>query len=690
MPMKRLLSHPLFSVGLLIRLALMFTVVPLASSNWYAPFLDSSITYFSLDPWAAWLHRGGTPVAFPYGYVMWLVFLPASVLCKLAGAPLMVGYGCTLLAADVALMAVLRKMFTLDDRLLLLTYWLSPIVLLASYVFGLNDVVPVLLLTLSLWFTRQLRMLPAGIFCVAAISAKLSMILALPFFLIYLSWHPALRQLLPAYLKGAAIAALAFGLPFIVSASGVHMLVSNPEIGKIFQFALLLGGATTVYVVPLVYLVMLYAVLRVRRLNFELFYAMLGMAFLLVVLMTPASPGWFIWALPLLVFYQAMSGKIALMLTGAFSALYALATVLETPEIGFVFGATNVTLRHLPGLFGKHAISLLHTGMTAVGVVLALRIWRETVSANDYFRLSRKPFVVGIAGDSGAGKDTLAEALRGLFGAHSVTHLSGDDYHLWDRNKPMWQVITHLNPKANDLEAFANDVLALADGKSIRPRHYDHQTGRMSHPAPLRSNDFIIASSLHALYLPALRQCYNLSIYLDIDEGLRRYYKMQRDVGQRGHTSAQVSASMHKREPDAVRYVRPQSGHADLVLALQPIHPRLLDGEVTSEPLRVKLWVRARNGLNEISLTRVLVGICGLHVDVHLGGDGNEVSLTIEGETSAKDIALAASMLFPRILEFLDVNPEWKDGVLGLMQLVTLAHVNQALNRRLIDAARRA
>ena len=34
-----------------------------------------------------------------------------------------------------------------------------------------------------------------------------------------------------------------------------------------------------------------------------------------------------------------------------------------------------------------------------------------------------------------------------------VVNLSGDDYHLWDRQKPIWQVMTHLNP-TNDLRDF--------------------------------------------------------------------------------------------------------------------------------------------------------------------------------------------------------------------------------------------
>ena len=194
--MKKLYLNPLFLLGLIIRLLLVTLVLPSPVSNWYVPFLDVSTQGAVLDPWGAWLLSGGTPAAFPYGYVMWLTFLPLTLLCKLAGAPLVLGYGGTLVLADIGLLAVLRRMVESTDRLLLATYWLSPIVIVASYVFGFNDLVPVLLLALALLFARAARLSWAGVMLMGAISAKLSMVLALPFFVIYLLHNRALREYL--------------------------------------------------------------------------------------------------------------------------------------------------------------------------------------------------------------------------------------------------------------------------------------------------------------------------------------------------------------------------------------------------------------------------------------------------------------------------------------------------------------
>jgi uridine kinase len=682
--MRKMKTDPLFLLGFSIRIALILLALPVPVADWYVPFLEASLTKSTLDPWAVWISQGGDLAAFPYGYAMWVAFLPFTLICKFFVLPLHLGYALTLLVADLGLLAVFRKLLPNRERLLLVAYWLSPIILIATYLLGLNDLIPVLLLMLSLYFTQQLKLFLAGVFCILAISAKLSMLLALPFFAIYFLRSRALHCLLIEFLKGVAVALLVFGLPFFFSSAALQMLLSNPEMGKVYQFALKIGQGVSVYVVPLVYLIMIYGAWRVRRINFELFQSMLGMAFLLVVLLTPASPGWFIWAVPLLVNYQAISGRISIVLSATFSALYVLSTLLALPYVPFGLDHADSAILALTGRLEPHVASLLHTAMVAIGIVLALRIWREAVNRNNYFRLSRSPFIIGIAGDSGSGKDTLADALQGLFGIHSVAKLSGDDYHLWDRQKPIWQAMTHLNPMANDLEGFANDLVSLIDGKSIMQRHYDHKTGIRSEQMQVKSNDFIIVSGLHALYLPILRTCFNLSIYLDIDEGLRRHLKKVRDVGQRGHSLEKVLSSFAKREPDSEKFIRPQAAYADLVLSLHPIHPNLPDEVDGKCPLRFKLRTRSRNGLNELSLTRVLVGVCGLHVDMDTSSDASEVELTIEGETSAEDVAMAAQMLCPRAMEFLDIKPKWADGVLGLMQLITLSHINQALTKRFL------
>ena len=114
------------------------------------------------------------------------------------------------------------------------------------------------------------------------------------------------------------------------------MVVYNPEMDKVYRLLFNLGEGLSIYLVPLIYMLLLYAVWSVHRLNFELFNSILGLSLLSVVLMIPASPGWFIWAIPLLIFYQLSSDKKnSIYLVGALSLLFVVKS-LAIPMFDYV------------------------------------------------------------------------------------------------------------------------------------------------------------------------------------------------------------------------------------------------------------------------------------------------------------------------------------------------------------------
>jgi len=141
---------------------------------------------------------------------------------------------------------------------------------------------------------------------------------------------------------------------------------------------------------------------------------------------------------------------------------------------------------------------------------------------------------------------------------------------------------------------------------------------------------------------------------------------------------------MEKRKPDSEKFIKPQVAFADLIFSLRPINSSSLNNAIESNPPHLKLVVKSRHGFNELSLKRVLIGVCGLHVDMSTNNDISEVEISIEGDTSAQDVQIAAKLICPQVFEFLDLQPQWQNGVLGLMQLITLSHINQALTRRFL------
>ena len=677
------LKHYLFIFGAIIKLFFIFLITSLPVLDWYAPFLENSIDNFSIDPWFTWINSDYSSLAFPYGYVMWFSFLPLTLLGKLFGISSVLTYSLTLFLIDVFLTGLLVKLFPHKENEVLYLYWLSPIVLMSTYIFGLNDLVPIFFLVLSLFLLRNLYFTLSGVALIASISAKISILIALPIFLIYFMHNPRIKIFFNDFFKGICIGIIIFIAPFLLSESGINMILNNPEVQKIYRFSFDFGNDTKIYFVHLLYLVMLYNAWRVKRLNYDLFYALLGITFFIVILFVPSSPGWFIWIAPFLLAQVNSDRKNTLIIVWSFSALFVINNILNIPFPIVINSSSNVIISS-PWEVNNNFNSIIYTLMIGLGIVLANRMWRETVTKNDYFRLSQKPFGIGIAGDSGSGKDTTAEMLTGLFGSHSVSHLSGDSYHLWDRKKPMWKVMTHLNPMANDLDRFSQDLISLSDGKSIRIRDYNHSSGKMTKEKLLKSNDFIIASGLHTLYLPVLRDCYNLAIYLDMDEELRQFYKLQRDTKDRGHSSKDVDKSIENRKIDSERYIQNQSKFSDLIFSLKPVNR--LEKELKPEDVKLRLEIIFKNGLYDYNLVRTLISVCGLEVDMETVNEGKdqEIKLLIDGDTDKDDIGIAISTLCPETIEFLDLNPKWHSGMNGVIQLIVMTHINQALKKRFL------
>ena len=682
--MKSVLYSPFFIVGIFVRFILIICFLPFAVTEWLQPFLATTISPITFDPWSTWISSGGSPVAFPYGYVMWLIFIPGTLISKLFNFSIHYSYSFTLLVSDVLLLLTLHRFVPAKSRLLLLTYWLSPICLISTYILGYNDVVPVLFLFLSILFIYRVQLKFSALFLACAISAKLSMLIALPFYVIYFINNKSLRQKSLPFLITFLVSVSVLYLPIIESPQWLLMIFSNPKVSDVYELSFDLGSSHTILIAPLLYSIVLYFCWRVRRLNFLLFQSAIGISFFTIALIIPSSPGWLFWVLPFLVLYQIHSGRIAIFLVASFSLLFTLNSLSTIPIVfSYLFdfdGSYPVLLQqYLPGKF----LSLLYTASLSIGTILILRMWRESITRNDFFRFSRKPFVLGVAGDINSGKNTYTKAITSLFGLHSVVSVNSDDYYLWDKHKPIWQVMTRLNPISNQLAAYCNDLISLIDGKSVPSRV--NLSPHTKKPPVLKTNDFIIASGLHAFYLPIARDCCDLKVFLDTHASLKDYFSSSKtSKDQSSKRNRDYFDLQNIDSTDFAKFIQPQSCHADLVLSLVPIHPRFSEDVSSSGFTRLKLSISSRNGLNELLLQRILIGVCGLHVDVVVGDNASDIHLSVEGDVSAEDIAAASSILCPSITEFLDISPKWEGGMLGLMQLVTLSHINNTLTRRII------
>ena len=69
--------------------------------------------------------------------------------------------------------------------------------------------------------------------------------------------------------------------------------------------------------------------------------------------------------------------------------------------------------------------------------------------------------IIGIAGDSGAGKSTILESIQKLLIFDNYIKLETDRYHKWERGDENWKIYTHLDPCSNYLEKMNTDMYNL-------------------------------------------------------------------------------------------------------------------------------------------------------------------------------------------------------------------------------------
>lgn len=181
----------------------------------------------------------------------------------------------------------------------------------------------------------------------------------------------------------------------------------------------------------------------------------------------------------------------------------------------------------------------------------------------DYMVILSMCNVFAIAGDSGSGKTTLGNILKKYF-SNSLM-LECDRYHKWERGHENWKKLTHLNPDANFLTKMSDDIFDLKIGKDIYQVDYDHKNGRFTEKEHIESSDNIIVCGLHSLYVEN-DSIYNLKIFIDTDESLKRKWKIERDVIERGYDMEKVLNQIENRKIDYQKYILPQKEKSDIVI----------------------------------------------------------------------------------------------------------------------------
>ena len=681
--------------GLLLRLVLLALLVPAVQRAWFAPFVEHFIDQPSWTPWSTWLADGGADQAFPYGPLMlvWFSVFGALTSWLPVAWAVQLGMAIGIVVAEVAMVALLLRPGGARPGRAALLIAVSPIVVYAAYVHGQLDLVPTALMFASVLYFRSRRWSAAGVLAGAAIAVKASSVLIVPFALLFLLRNARYRQGWRPYLIGVLPGVLLYLLPG-VSDGYRSMVLGTPEARSVVDYVLPLGPGLNVVVLPVVYVALLGLLWRFRRANPDIVLTMTAVALAAVALLTPASPGWFLWSVPFLALIAAGTGPrvrlavlgfwVAATISQAVSASGASARwSAETPGAGF----TDVDRGS--GSLPVWVPDLLATAAVVAGGIALAMVLRGALRQYDVYRLSRAPLSIAVAGDSGTGKDTLCISLSDVFGESATSFLMGDDYHLYERHAPLWNVTTHLDPAANDLPRLTRDTFRLLDGEEVWCRHYDHGRGRFTKQRQIAHRELVVVSGLHALTSGDVRAKVDLTVFTDMDETLRRRLKIERDVGERGHQLAAVQASIDRREADRNRFILPQRPLADVVLRLESERPLPAEELPLDGPLSLRVVARLRGLAFAEQLARALTSVGNAPARVEYLNEPGAVEIVVSpAALTPRDVRSLARHLLDRPEELFVAEPVWLGGSRGVMQLILVLAMLERRRNHLESHAR--
>jgi phosphoribulokinase len=287
-----------------------------------------------------------------------------------------------------------------------------------------------------------------------------------------------------------------------------------------------------------------------------------------------------------------------------------------------------------------------------------------------------RTIVLGIVGDSAAGKTTLTRGLVRVLGEENVTHVCVDDYHRYDRKQRAERNITPLHPECNYMDIMAQHLAHLRAGDPFLKPVYRHDDGTFGAPVRIEPKQFAVVDGLLGYYTDELRRLYDVRVFLAPPEELRRKWKVQRDCSRRGYTTDQVLAELDRREPDSEEFIRPQEAHADIVVSFQPgtgADQAHLDAELV-----------LRSTLKHPDLTSVLDG--ALDREIRMTEQDGDLHLFIPGKFD-RDLAerietmiweqlhFASHLKTDRLGEFTIGTDLHRSESLALIQLLILYHL---------------
>ena len=180
------------------------------------------------------------------------------------------------------------------------------------------------------------------------------------------------------------------------------------------------------------------------------------------------------------------------------------------------------------------------------------------------------PLVIGIAGGSGSGKTTVAQGILQRVGTDRIAFLQHDSYYKDLSGLPPTQrsQINFDHPNSLETELLTKHIASLRDRKPVEVPIYDFSTdSRTSQTFTVQPRNVIIVEGILIFTEAALREMFDVKIFVDTDPDLRFIRRLERDISERGRSTESVIKQYQSTvRPMHLEFVEPSKRYADIII----------------------------------------------------------------------------------------------------------------------------
>lgn len=183
--------------------------------------------------------------------------------------------------------------------------------------------------------------------------------------------------------------------------------------------------------------------------------------------------------------------------------------------------------------------------------------------------MSSVPYLVGIAGGSASGKTTIINKLRDIF--KDDISLISHDYYYWAHDELSLEERAKLNydhPKSFETTKLIEDLRRLKLGQAVNVPIYDFTLHtRKKETLRIESRPVILVEGILILEDAALRELFDLRVFVDTDADERLLRRILRDTHERGRSLESVLTQyITTVKPMHEEFVEPSKRYADVII----------------------------------------------------------------------------------------------------------------------------